>query len=94
MIKPDLATISIFGFYLLTDELAERSPNGVRRKMQLYSAKAGVMHRDLIGKLQHLTEFEVVGGAAWVLSEKPYQAYQQFALLEKELAKQMRVTLC
>ncbi len=64
MIKPDLATIAILGFYLLTDELAERRPNGARRKTQLYSAKASVMHRNLIGKLQHLTEFEVVGGAA------------------------------
>ncbi len=94
MIKPDLAAISILGFYLLTDELAERRTNGALRKILLYRAKAGTMHDELLEQLQFRTEFAVDGGVAWVLSEKPYHSYDQFALLEKELAKQMRVTLC
>ncbi len=94
MIKPDLATISILGFYLLTAELDERRPNGSLRKILLYRAKAGVMHRQLLDHLQYRGEFEVTGGVAWVLSEKPYHEYDQYTLLESELAKQMRVTLC
>lgn len=94
MIKPDLANISILGFYLLTDELDELRPGGRRAKMRVYGAKAVIMQKNLAEKLQYLAEFEVVGGAAWVLSEKPHHAYGQFAAIEKELAKQMRVTLC
>ena len=94
MIKPDLAAISILGFYLLTDDLDARRQDGKRAKMRLYHAQAGSMKKELISKLQHLTTFEVAGGAAWVLSEKPYHTYAQFALLEKELVKQLQVTLC
>ena len=94
MIRPDLAAISILGFYLLTEDLEQRSTKGALRKTQLYSAKAGQLQREFIARFQHLTEFEVDGGAAWLLSEKPYHAYSQYPLLEKELAKQLRVNIC
>lgn len=94
MIKPDLANISILGFYLLTEELEARRPGGGKAKIRIYRAHATTMHKNLVEKLQHLTEFEVDGGTAWAMSTKPYNVYEQFNLLEKELAKQMRIILC
>lgn len=94
MVRPDLAAISILGFYLLTEELEQRSAKGALRKIQLYSAQAGRIQREFIEHFQHLTEFSVAGGTAWLLSKMPYHAYNQYPLLEKELAKQLRVTIC
>lgn len=94
MLKPDLATISIIGFYLLTDDLTARSARGKEVKMRLYRAQARNIQAALVTKLQNLTEIQVEGGSAWMISENPYQAYSQFTTLEKELAKQLRVVLC
>lgn len=94
MIKPDLDSVGILGFYLLTDELDTRRPSGSRGKIRLYTNQARIMQHAFKDKLQHLTNFEVQGGTAWVLSEKPYGTYDQFSIIENELAKQMRIILC
>jgi hypothetical protein len=94
MIKPDSDSVEILGYYLLTDELDVRKVDGTRQKKRLYGNQANKMQQAFKDKLQHLANFEVEGGAAWVLSAKPYSNYEQFKLLEKELAKQLRVTLC
>jgi hypothetical protein len=31
---------------------------------------------------------------AWIMSEKPYDQYEQISVLERELAKQIMVALC
>ncbi|MEN9868899.1 MAG: hypothetical protein RL748_4489 [Pseudomonadota bacterium] len=94
MLKPDLDCIAILGFYLLTDDLDLRRPGGRSTKIWLYDQQATTIHRNLKDKLQHLTNFEVQGGTAWAMSAKPYGAYDQFKLLENELAKQIRITPC
>ena len=94
MIKPDLDSVEILGYYLLTDGLDARTTSGSRAKKRVYSSGATKMHQAFKDKLQHLANIEVEGGAAWILSVKPYSDYEQFNLLEKELAKQLRVALC
>lgn len=97
MLKPDLDKIAILGFYLLTEDLEDLRPGGAKAKIRLYRAQAFTMHEEFQDKLEHLTSFEVQGGTAWVMSKNHYSAYDQFALLEKELrdiAKEMRVTVC
>ncbi|WP_338847747.1 hypothetical protein V8J88_03255 [Massilia sp. W12] len=94
MLTPDLHSISILGFYLLTDEIEARRPGGSRLKVRLYSSQAAAMHQALQHKLQHLSRFTTEGGVAWVLSEHPHANYGQFNALKSELAKQIRTTLC
>ena len=94
MIKPDLDSIEILGYYLLTDDLESRKTGGSKVKKRLYGNGAARMQQALKDKLQHLANLEVDGGAAWIMSAKPYSDYEQFNLLEKELAKQLRVEIC
>jgi hypothetical protein len=94
MIKPDLDSVEILGFYLLTDELEGRKVGGTKQKKRMYGNQAIKMQQAFKDKLQHLANLEVEGGAAWVLSTKPYSDYEQFNLLEKELAKQLRAEIC
>lgn len=94
MIKPDLDSVEILGYYLLTDDIETRKIGGSMPKKRLYNSGARRMHNAFKDKLQHLANLEVEGGAAWVLSAKPYSEYEQFNLLEKELAKQLRVAIC
>jgi hypothetical protein len=62
--------------------------------MRLYSNQATTIHKAFKDKLGHMVEFEVEGGVAWVLTEKPWHTYEHFNVLENELAKQLRITLC
>lgn len=94
MIKPDLDGIAILGFYLLTDDIDVRRPGRSATKIMLYDHQAATIHGNLKNKLQHLTNFEVQGGKAWAMSVKPYSTYDQFGVLESELAKQLRILSC
>lgn len=94
MIKPDLDNISILGFYLLTEDLEARRPGGGRLKVRLYGTRALEIHAAVKHKLQCLTHFQVEGGYAWAMTENHYSTYDQFNIIEKELAKQMRVSIC
>ncbi len=94
MLKPDLHRVAILGFYLLTDDIDTSRPGGSKVKIWMYNRQALTIHKSLQNKLQHLTRFDVQGGAAWVMTEKPYNSYEQVSVLENELAKQLRVTLC
>ncbi len=94
MIKPDLATVSILGFYLLAADLDACSQVGRRAKMRLYHTHAVRIKKELISKLQHLTATDLVDSAAWILSDKPHYTYDQFTRLDKELAKQLQGAVC
>jgi hypothetical protein len=94
MLKPDLANIAILGFYLLTDDLAASRPGRQATKILLYDHQASVIHQQLKNKLRHHANFEVQGGVAWTMSDRPYTDFEQFTLLENELAKQIRVITC
>ncbi len=92
ILKNYLEEVSIFGFYLLTDDLEERRPGGVEPKRRIYNAQAIRIHRRVKYKLQYLTSFQVQGGVGWVMSEKPADGYEQFHIFENELAKNVRIT--
>ena len=94
MIKSDLASVEILGYYLLTDDLEARKAGGSKVKKRLYGNGAARMQQALGVKLKHLANLEVDGGSAWILSAKPYSEYEQFNVLEKELAKQLRAAVC
>lgn len=94
MLKPDLHRVAILGFYLLTDDIDTSRPRGSDVKIWMYNRQARTLHRICKDKLQHLTRFDVQGGTAWVMSEKPYSSYEHVSILESELAKQLRVALC
>ncbi len=94
MIKPDLASISILGFYLLTDDLATRRAGARATKTRLYDHQARTIHANLKERLANLANFEVQGGAAWAMSVRPYSEYEYYRFLENELAKQIRVITC
>jgi hypothetical protein len=94
MLKPDLATISILAFYLLTEDLDSRRADGGEAKGSVYHAQAIRIHNRVKDKLQFLTHFTVQGGLGWAMSEHDFATYDQFKVLENELAKQMRVLPC
>ena len=94
MMKPDLDSVEILGFFLLTDDIEARRAGGAKGKKRIYKNGASRMHRAFKDKLQHLASIEVEGGAAWILSAKPYSEYEQYKLLEHELAKQLRIEIC
>ncbi len=79
---------------LLTEDLEASRPGGANAKGRAYDRAARAMHDILRGKLSHLTRFDAQGGIAWIMSEKPYDQYEQIAVLERELAKQIMVALC
>ncbi len=94
MLKPDLHQVAIFGFYLLTDDIDSSRPGGSDVKTWAYTRQARTIHAACKDKLKHLARFDVQGGKAWVISEKPYSSYEHVSILESELAKQLRVALC
>jgi hypothetical protein len=94
MLKPELDSVEILGYFLLTDDIEVRKMGGSVGKKRVYSNGAIRMRRELKDRLQHLANLEVDGGAAWILSVKPYSDYEQFHLLENELAKQLRIEIC
>ncbi len=94
MIKPDIDSVEILGFYLLIDRVENKKTAEKLQKKTVYDIRANKMQQALKDKLQHLANLEVEGGAAWIMSAKPYNEYEQFNLLEKELAKQLRVEIC
>ena len=94
MLESELQKISILGFYLLTDDLEVRQPGAAAIKQKQYQAKAIVIHTRLKHRLPFLTSFEVQGGLGWAMSEKDFVSYEQFKVLETELAKQIRISPC
>lgn len=94
MLEPELQKIAILGFFLLTEDLEVRQPDAVAIKQKQYHAKAIVIHSKLKHRLPYLTSFEVQGGLGWAMSEKDFTTYDQFKVLESELAKQVRITPC
>lgn len=94
MILPELDSITILGFYLLTDDLDMRRADGGKLKKRLYGNKALLIHSEVKHKLQHLTTFEVDGGVAWAMSVNHHSSYPQFTVFENELAKELRVAIC
>lgn len=94
MLKPDLEAISILAFYLLTEDLDNRRADGGEAKATIYHAQAIRIHNRVKHKLQNLTRFSVQGGLAWAMSEHDFATYDQFKVLENELAKEMRVLPC
>lgn len=94
MIKPDLDTVEILGFYLLTEDLDARRSGGGRIKTRLYTTGAYTLHKEVKHKLQHMTSFTVEGGVAWAMCVNHYETYAQFGVLKNELVKQIRVSIC
>ena len=94
MLKPDLDAVSILAFYLLTDDLDARRADGGKSKGTVYQANAIRIHRRVKHKLQYLTRFAVQGGLGWAMSENDFGSYDQFKVLENELAKQLRAIPC
>ncbi len=94
MLKSDLDSVSILAYYLLTEDLDARRTDGGKSKGKVYHAQAIRIHRRVKHKLQHLTRFEVKGGLGWAMTVNDFGSYDQFKVLENELAKQMRVIPC
>ncbi|WP_444956963.1 hypothetical protein [Microbulbifer sp. ZKSA002] len=94
MILPDLDKISIFGFYLLTDDLDTRRRRGSEFKKRVYTAKAIDIHKHVKHRLKHISRIEVEGGMGWAMSTKDFPSYSQFKVFERELAKQLEVIPC
>lgn len=94
MIKPDLEKISIFGFYLLTDDIESRRKGGSRLKKRLYNAQAIEIHSKVKHKLPHITRIETDGGLGWSMSKEDFSNLRDFKIFERELAKQLRVIPC
>ncbi|WP_299948049.1 hypothetical protein [uncultured Microbulbifer sp.] len=94
LITPDLYKVSILGFYLLTDDLANRRKDAVQLKRRLYHAKAVDIHEAVSHHLKHLIQVEVDGGLGWAMSTKDFPSYSQFEVFERELAKELRVLPC
>lgn len=88
----DLANISIFGFYLLTDDLENRRSGSAKIKRKFYHTGATFIHESVKHKLQYLTSFDVQGGMGWVMSENQIETYENFGLFENELSKPLRIT--
>lgn len=94
MLKPDLHQIAILGFYLLTDDLDAGSLLAKKAKIRVYNNRAIEMHKSFRDTLPHMARLDTLGGVAWIFTEKSYNSYEQFNLLENELAKQIRATIC
>ena len=58
LITPDIDTISILGFYLLTNDLDARMKGGGELKRKMYKAYAIQMHEQLVHKLPYITQIE------------------------------------
>lgn len=93
MLKPDIHQVAILGFYLLTDDIESSRPGGSDVKIWAYTRQARTIHKACKDKLQYLTRFDVQGGTAWAMTEKPYNTYEQVSILENEIAKQLRISL-
>ncbi|WP_338846946.1 hypothetical protein V8J88_24665 [Massilia sp. W12] len=94
MLRPDLPQIAVLGFYLLTDDLDARSPVARKAKIRVYRNRAHDIHLAIQDKFRFMSQMDVSGGVAWVYTEKELKTYGQLHLLEHELAKQIRITLC
>lgn len=93
MLKPDLHQVAILGFYLLTDDIDASRPGGSDVKIWAYTRQARTIHKACKDRLQYLTRFDVQGGTAWAMTEKPYSTYEHVSVLENEIAKQLRISL-
>ena len=94
MITPDLGQISIFGFYLLTDDIESRKKGGSRLKKRLYQAQAIEIHSKVKHRLPHMTRVEAAGGLGWAMGREDFAHQNNFKVFERELAKQLRVIPC
>jgi len=94
MITPDLDQISIFGFYLLTDDIESRKQGGSRLKKRLYNAQAIEIHSKVKHRLPHLARVEAAGGFGWAMGKEDFSRQNDFEIFERELAKQLRVIPC
>jgi hypothetical protein len=94
LIQPELKNISVFGFYLLTDDLADRSERAVAIKKKVYGAQAIKIHGKVSHELPFLNALEVEGGLGWAMSRDDFNSYDEFHAFEDELSKNMQVLSC
>jgi hypothetical protein len=91
MVAPDLDSIAVLGFYLLTDGLADRGARAVLIKQRMYGAQARNIHNSLKHKLPVLQMLQASGGIGWTMSKEDFSSHRQYELFEQELRKQLEI---
>ncbi|MFA0813394.1 hypothetical protein [Microbulbifer epialgicus] len=94
MILPDLPSISILGFYLLTDDLGRRKANAIHIKNRAYGHGAREIYKHVKHKLPHFIALHTVGGIGWFMSNEKISDTDQYRIFEQELAKPLEVLTC
>ncbi|WP_226644411.1 hypothetical protein [Microbulbifer variabilis] len=94
MILPDLPSISIVGFYLLTDDLGRRKANAIHIKNRAYGHGAREIYKHLKHKLPHFIALHTDGGIGWFMSDVKISETDQYRIFEQELAKPLEVLPC
>lgn len=91
MIEPDLDTIAVLGFYLLTEDLDKRGEKAVKIKRRMYNSTALKIHSRVKYRLPILRMMETTGGIGWAMSRENFSESREYQAFVRQLGKQLEI---